>query len=152
MAAIVENPGAERSRDPVMKQQPRLGLRGERSITVGPENRISIADARMPPVLATPWLIAELEYTARDALSVCLEPHERSVGVSVQVEHLAPAPEGFTVTCRARVIHVNGPIVTFQVEAHDEAEPIARGLHQRAVIDVDRFARRIERKRQSRSG
>ena len=130
-----------------MKQVPRLGLHGEQQITVGPENRISFADARMPAVLATPWLIAHLEYTARDALATCLEEHERSVGVSVDVEHLAPTPEGFTVTCRARVIHVNGPVVTFQVEAHDGTEMIAKGIHKRRVIDVDRFARRLEKKR-----
>ena len=68
-------------------------------------------------------------------------------GTFVEVEHLAPAPEGFTVTCRARVILVDGPVVTFQIEAHDGVEPIARGIHRRRVIDVDRFARRIERKR-----
>jgi hypothetical protein len=37
--------------------------------------------------------------------------------------------------------------VTFQVEAHDRVEPLARGIHRRRVIDVDRFARRVERKR-----
>ena len=37
--------------------------------------------------------------------------------------------------------------MTFQVEAHDGVEPIARGIHRRRVIDVDRFARRIEKKR-----
>ena len=45
-----------------MKQTPRLGLQAEQVIVVGPENRISFADARMPAVLATPWLIAHLEY------------------------------------------------------------------------------------------
>jgi fluoroacetyl-CoA thioesterase len=135
-----------------MKQVPRIGLSGQQVITVGPENRISFADARMPGVLATPWLIAHLEYAARDALASCLEDHERSVGTMVDVEHLAPTPEGFTVTCRARVIHVAGPVVTFQVEAHDGIEPIARGLHKRAVIDVDRFARRVDRKRQHFAG
>jgi predicted thioesterase len=133
-----------------MKQVPRLGLQGQQTITVGPENRINFADARMPAVLATPWLIAHLEYAARDALATCLEDHERSVGVSINVEHLAPTPEGFTVTCRARVIHVSGPVVTFQVEAHDDVEPIARGIHKRRVIDADRFARRVERKRSGR--
>jgi predicted thioesterase len=68
------------------------------------------------------------------------------VGSFIVVEHLAPTPHGFTVTCRARVIHVDGAVVTFQVEAHDGIEPIARGIHRRRVIDVDRFARRVERK------
>lgn len=131
----------------VMKQIPRTGLTGEKVITVGPENRITFADADMPAVLSTPWLVAYLEFAARDALATCLEPHERSVGTFVEIEHLAPTPEGFTVTCRARVIHVNGPVVTFQVEAHDGTEPVARGIHKRRVIDVARFARRVARKR-----
>ena len=130
-----------------MKSVPRTGMAGEQVIEVGPSNRISFADARMPPVLATPWLVAHLEYAARDAIAGCLEDHERSVGTYVEIEHLAPAVEGAKVTCRARVLHANGPVVTFQVEAHDEVEPIARGIHRRRVIDVDRFARRLERKR-----
>jgi fluoroacetyl-CoA thioesterase len=134
-----------------MKQAPRTGLTGQQVIIVGPENRISFADARMPGVLATPWLIAHLEYAARDALATCLEDHERSVGTSVDIEHLAPAPEGFTVTCRAKVIHCHGPVITFQVEAHDGVELIARGIHKRRVIDVDRFARRVQRKSSSQS-
>jgi fluoroacetyl-CoA thioesterase len=130
-----------------MKQPPRTGLTGEKTITVGPDNRISFADQKMPAILATPWLIAYLEYTARDAIAPYLEPHERSVGTFVEIEHLAPAPEGFTVSCRARVIHVASQVITFQVEAHDGVEPIARGIHRRRVIDVERFARRVERKR-----
>lgn len=129
-----------------MKQVPRIGLAGESRITVGPDNRISFADERMPAVLATPWLVGYLESTARDAIAPCLEPNERSVGTFIELEHLAPAPEGFSVTCRARVIHVDGAVVTFQIDAHDGVEPIARGIHRRGVIDVERFARRIKRK------
>jgi fluoroacetyl-CoA thioesterase len=130
-----------------MKQPPRTGLTGELSIVVGPDNRISFSDARMPAVLATPWLVAYLEYAARDAIAPLLDASERSVGTSIEVEHLAPAPEGFTVKCRARVIHVDGQAVTFQVEAHDGVEVIAKGIHRRRVIDADRFARRIEKKK-----
>ena len=130
-----------------MKTIPRIGMSAEEKVTVGPSNRIVFADDRMPAVLATPWLVAHLEYAARNAIAPCLEENERSVGTFVEVEHLAPTPEGFTVTCRARVIRAEGPIVTFQVEAHDGTEVVARGLHRRRVIDVDRFARRVARKR-----
>jgi predicted thioesterase len=132
-----------------MKANPRPGMVGEERLTVDATNRISFADARMPSVLATPWLVAHLEYAARRALEPCLEEHERSVGTYIEVEHLAPVPEAFTVTCRARVIRAEGSVVTFQVEAHDGTEVVARGLHRRRVIDVDRFARRVERKKGS---
>lgn len=100
----------------------------------------------MPPVLATPWLIAYLEYTARDVIAPLLDDDDRSVGTYVEIEHLAPAPEGATVVCRASVIHVDGAVVTFRIEARDEVEPIARGIHRRRVIDVNRFRRRIDKK------
>jgi predicted thioesterase len=130
-----------------MKTTPRLGMVAEERFTVDATNRIAFADGRMPSVLATPWLVAHMEYASRNAIAPCLDEHERSVGTFVEVEHLAPVPEGFTVVCRARVIHVDGPVVTFQVEAHDGTEPVARGLHKRRVIDADRFARRVARKK-----
>lgn len=130
-----------------MKTIPRTGMIGEERIVVGPSNRITFADDRMPAVLATPWLVAHLEYAARNCVAPCLEEHERSVGTFIEVEHLSAAPEGFTVTCRARVIHVDKSVVTFQIDAHDGTEPVARGLHRRRIIDVDRFARRIAKKR-----
>nr|WP_303652515.1 hotdog domain-containing protein [Paludisphaera mucosa] len=105
----------------------------------------------MPAVLSTPWLVAYLEYVARDALAACLDENERSVGAVVQIEHLAPSPLGSRVTCRARVIHVDGPTITFHIEAFDETEPVARGLHKRRVIDADRFARRVEKKRAAKT-
>jgi predicted thioesterase len=110
-------------------------------------NRIVFADDRMPSVLATPWLVAYMEYAARKAIESCLEDHERSVGTYVEIEHLAPVPEGFTVNCKARVIRAEGPVVTFQIDAHDGTETVARGLHRRRVIDTARFARRVARKR-----
>jgi predicted thioesterase len=130
-----------------MKTFPKAGMAAEERLTVNEATRITFTDERMPAVLTTPWLVAHLEYAARHALDPCLEPHERSIGTFIEVEHLAPVPEGFTVVCRARVIHSDGPVVTFQVEAHDGTEMVARGLHRRRVIDVDRFARRVARKR-----
>ncbi len=131
-----------------MKMVPRIGMSAEERVIVGPSNRIVFADADMPAVLATPWLVAHLEYAARNAIASCLEEQERSVGTFVEVEHLAPSPEGFTVVCKARVIRVDGAVVTFQIEAHDGVDTVARGLHRRRIIDVHRFARGIERKRQ----
>ena len=129
-----------------MKTTIKAGMSAEERIVVGPSNRIVFADSRMPAVLSTPWLVAHLEYAARRAIESCLTEDERSVGTFLEVEHLAPVPEGLTVICRARVILTDGPVVTFQIEAHDGLELVAKGLHRRRVIDVDRFARRVSKK------
>lgn len=130
-----------------MKQPIRAGMTAEERHLVDESNRIVFADARMPSVLATPWLIAYLEYAARNAIAPCLDENERSVGTYVEVEHLAPVPEGLTVVCKARVILTDGPVVTFQVEATDGQEIVSKGIHRRRVIDVDRFQRRVNKKK-----
>jgi predicted thioesterase len=58
----------------------------------------------------------------------------------------APTPLGQRVTCTARVIQVEAKEVTFQIEARDQHELIARGLNKRAVIRVGNFAGRVQRK------
>ena len=105
----------------------------------------------MPAVLSTPRLIGLFERTAREALETFLEPNERTVGIEIELRHLAPTPLGKSVTCTARVIHAEGAQVTFQIEARDEQEIIARGLHKRAVIRVEDFARRVAGKAASLS-
>lgn len=130
-----------------MKTVPKAGMSAVETHVVDDSNRIVFADEKMPSVLATPWLVAYMEYAARKAIAPCLEDHERSVGTYVEIEHLAPVPEGFTVHCKARVIRAEGPVVTFQIDAHDGTETVARGLHRRRVIDTARFARRVARKR-----
>src|SRR5262245_51134473 len=129
-----------------MKRAPKVGTTGELQFLVEQKHVIDFATDGMPAVLSTPNLIGLLERTAREALYHCLEPGERSVGIELEVRHLAPTPLGANVTCLARVIGTDGNTVTFHVEARDEHELIVRGLHKRAVIRVESFARRVARK------
>ena len=130
-----------------MKSLPRIGAVGEQKFIVEPKHAIEFATDGMPSVLSTPQLIAALERTARESIAGLLEADERSVGSEIELRHLAPTPLGHEVTCTARVILAEGREVTFQVEARDQREIIARGVHKRAVIRVGSFARRVESKR-----
>ena len=129
-----------------MKSTPKVGTIGEVRFTVAREHAIDFADHQMPAVLSTPWLIWFLEHAAREAVLPCLESNESSVGTHVDVRHLAPTPLGQQVICQGRVIHSEGPIVSLQLEARDEHELIARGLHKLRVIRIDRFASRVNAK------
>ena len=129
-----------------MKREPRIGHVHTRVFTVEPRHTITFADDRMPAVLSTPMLILELEITAREAVADILDENERTVGTSVEIDHLAGSTLGFQVTCTARVLGFENGEVRFQVEATDSHDRLARGYHRRQVIDVDRLRRRIEKK------
>jgi predicted thioesterase len=129
-----------------MKSRPRIGTVGELSFTVAQEHAIDFAAGGMPTVLSTPKLIGLIERTARESLYPFLDENERTVGVEIEVRHLAPTPLGQRVIITTRVIHVEAKLVDFQFEVRDEQEMIARGLHKRAVITVESFARRVARK------
>jgi fluoroacetyl-CoA thioesterase len=120
-----------------MKRRPPIGHLGEHQFTVTAEHCIDFADAGMPAVLSTPKLIGLLERTARFSVTPFLENHERTVGVEIDLKHLAPT---------TRVIGTEGSYLTFAVEARDESELISKGIHKRAVIEVESFTRRVARK------
>ena len=82
----------------------------------------------------------------RNAVLPLLEPGEGTVGVVLNVEHTAATPLGAQVVCHARVIYADGPLISFQIEAHDEHEQIARGTHKLRVIEVARLAKRVQSK------
>ncbi len=129
-----------------MKSTPRIGTTGETTFVVGPEHCIEFATDGMPAVLSTPKLIGIIERTARQAIVPCLDVNEQSVGVELELRHLAPAPLGATVTATARVIGTTGRFVEFQIEARDEHELLLRGVHQRAVVNVEALAKRLRAK------
>jgi predicted thioesterase len=126
-----------------MKRKPKIGTSGETQFVVEPKHAIDFADGRRPAVLSTPWLVWFLEHAAREAMLSSLDAGESTVGTLVEVRHLAATPVGHTVRCVARVVHAEGRLISFQLEARDEHEVIARGLHKLRIINVDRFADKV---------
>ncbi len=133
-----------------MKGHPKVGALGEQKFVVESKHAIDFADGGMPAVLCTPWLIWFLEHAAREAVLPWLEYGESTVGLEIEVRHMAPTPLGQTVTCMARIIQVEGARITLQVEARDETELIARGVHRLQVIRVEGFAKRVQEKAKRR--
>ncbi|MDH5505665.1 MAG: thioesterase family protein [Anaerolineae bacterium] len=95
-------------------------------------------------VLATPWMIAFMEITARILLDEHLPPGHSSVGVLVNVRHLAPSALGSTVQARVAVEQVERSLVTLAVAVWDQDEQIGSGWHERHIIDVQRFLKRLD--------
>ena len=121
----------------------RTGLSAERTFSVGAADLIDFGKPGLPPVLSTPALLMQLERAAIQALEPVLTGEQLSLGAEIELERLAPTPAGQEVTCTARVVHVDGPRATFQVEARVNGELIARGVHRRVVVKAASIARRV---------
>jgi predicted thioesterase len=122
------------------------GITLERKRIVSEDDSITFLGADVKPSLSTPRMILWMEYAARDAVLPHLEAGQDTVGVRVDVRHLAATPLGAEVSYRATVAAVEGRRITFEVEAQDGAEMIGKGLHERYVVDVQRFAEGLKKK------
>jgi fluoroacetyl-CoA thioesterase len=129
-----------------MKSRPKIGETGELHVPTDMKHAVEFAGDGMPAVVSTPNIIQFLERTARHTLAPHLEADERTVGVEIDIRHLAPTPVGQTIHCTARVMAVDGVKIQFQIEARDDHEVIVRGLHKRAVIRTESFTKRVQAK------
>lgn len=115
------------------------GLCAEVELTVGEADTAIAFRSGEVPVLATPRVISLCEEAALKALMGELGPHETSVGMRVQLDHLAPTAVGHTVSAEATVEKVQGRRVTFMVSVSDERGLVAVGRVSRVIVDVERF-------------
>jgi len=127
-----------------------IGTKGEKRVLVTAENAISFLGGEGPRVLATPNMIGLMERACRDAVLPQLAPGYDTVGTHVDVFHLAAAPVGATVRVTVEITDAVERRVEFRVEAWDEKEKIGEGTHQRAIVNVARFAARMAEKQTPR--
>jgi predicted thioesterase len=123
-----------------------IGTIGESSIVVTPENAVNFLGVEGARVLGTPFLISHLEMTARNSVKPFLDEGFDTVGARVDVRHLAATPLGMRVTFRSELTRIEERRLFFRVEAFDEKDKISEGNHERAVIQVAKFASRVQAK------
>lgn len=122
------------------------GMQVEKTITVTPDRTARHVGSGDLRVFATPEMVWLLESVCTEFVAQHLPEGETSVGVVVNVRHLAPTPVGMKVTVRAELTGIDGKLLTFQVVLHDEHEKIGEAEHTRAVINAERFLNRVEKK------
>jgi predicted thioesterase len=117
------------------------------SLLVEPGHLASALDVpgelAFPDVFATSRMIGLMEVAAARCLLPLLDDGEMSVGVSVDVRHIAPTPPGATVTATARFVEVvDGKLYRFEVVAADGAGEVGRGTHDRAIVKTAKLLAR----------
>jgi len=132
-----------------MKPSLKPGLAHTREITVDEPRVINFMgdDCR---VYATPRIISDVEYTCRDFLLGHLDPGEDSVGTKVNWEHVGPALLGAEITISIKLANVDGRRVSFEATVDDGPDAVARGTHERFIVDVQKVRERLLRKKAQR--
>lgn len=101
----------------------------------------------MPKVFATGFMVGFFEWACIKAINPHLDwPSEQTVGIHINVSHIAATPAGFEVTAKVKLIEVEGRRLLFEVEAHDGVDLISKGKHERIIINKDKFDSKIKEK------
>jgi predicted thioesterase len=122
------------------------GLTGTAELVVGEEHTAPRVGSGRVHVLATPVMINLIEAASLKAAEHLLPPGHQSLGTRLDVKHYAATPVGMKIRATAEVVKVEGRSIYFVVRAEDEKEPIGDGTHERVVVNVERFDKRVQRK------
>ncbi|MBU1052625.1 MAG: thioesterase family protein [Proteobacteria bacterium] len=102
---------------------------------------------QMPEVFATGFLVGFLEWACIKALNPYLDwPAEQTVGTHFDLKHTAATPAGFEATAKVKLIEVDRRRLVFEVEAYDDIDMIAKGKHERFIINKEKFDSGIKEK------
>ena len=122
------------------------GLHGYAEIVVGAQHTAPHIGSGRVHVLATPVMVNLMEAAALQAVEGLLPPGHQTVGIHLDITHVAATPVGMRVRAHAELTRVAQRTLTFKVRAEDEKEGIGEGLHERIIINLERFDRRMQEK------
>ena len=128
------------------------GLSGSAELVVGEQHTAPRIGSGRIRVLATPVMINLIEAAALAAVEQSLPEDHQSLGTRLNVSHIAATPVGMRVRATAEVVKVEGRTIHFHVRAEDERELIGEGTHERVVVNLERFDKRLQDKLTSARG
>ena len=116
-----------------------VGMTGTVSTSVEREDTALEVGSGSLLVYATPCMVALMEGAACEAIAEAVSEDQTTVGIELNISHLAATPVGMDVRAEAEVTAVDGKIITFTITAYDEAGKIGEGTHKRAIVTSQRF-------------
>lgn len=119
-----------------------VGMKAEVCTLVEREDTAKEVGSGSLLVYATPCMVALMEGAACEAIEEALDEGKTTVGTMLNIQHLSATPVGLEVRAVAEVTAVEGKVITFSVEAFDEAGQIGKGTHQRVIVPTEKFLER----------
>jgi fluoroacetyl-CoA thioesterase len=124
-----------------------VGMNHEIRLKTGPEHSAQKFFPKVPNVFGTPFLGGLFEGVSAELMAPNLAEGETSVGISMNLQHTAPTPLGMEVRAITEVTAVEGRKITFKLSAFDEKEKIGEAVHERFIVNTEKFNQRVEAKK-----
>lgn len=124
------------------------GIKGYQEFTVTEADTAKKHKSGTLDVLATPRMAALMEETAWKSVAEHLDPGMGTVGIQLNLEHLAPTPVGMKVWCETVLTEIDERKLTFSITAFDETGKIGEAIHARFIIEETKFQNKADKKRQ----
>lgn len=97
-------------------------------------------------VFTTPLLCEWSEEASVCAVQDKLDPGMITLGTRIDLKHLAATPIGMKVKVTSTLKEIDGRKLVFNVEAYDEKEKISDCVHERFMVNKDRFLAKVAEK------
>lgn len=120
------------------------GLRGSAREEVSEKNTAIAYGSGSINVFATPAMIGLMENAALSSVDPLLPEGHSTVGIKVDVEHVAATPVGGFVEARSELLEIDGRRLIFKVEAFDGKDLVGRGRHERFIVTTERFLSKVK--------
>lgn len=124
----------------------KVGLKNSGEMPVTESDTAIFVGSGSLKVLATPKMVALMEKVSAELAEKNLPENFTSVGISLNVEHIAPTPVGMKIRVESELVEISGRKLTFEVAAFDEKEKIGKGRHERFIVDGKKFQAKTDGK------
>jgi predicted thioesterase len=123
-----------------------VGIKGKQYSDVTEANTAAVLGSGLLPVYATPAMVTLMELTASKSVEPYMEPEQGTVGTALQIKHVSATPVGIQVWCESELTEIDGKRLVFSVKAYDTAGLIGEGIHERFIINNEKFMARASAK------
>ena len=117
-----------------------VGIKGHDEVVVDMSNVASAVGSGALDVFSTPSMIACMERAALSSVMPYMDEGFSTVGIGLDVQHLAATPLGETVRTEAELIEVvKNRFLTFDIKSYCGDQLVGTCIHKRCVVDINKF-------------
>ncbi len=97
-------------------------------------------------VFSTPSMCQFAEHAASKLVAPHLSPEHGQVGMNIFIKHMAATPMGKMVRAEVEVTEIDRRRVKFHIGIFDDVEQVGDVVHERFVVDLDKYTDRLRKK------